>query len=30
MGCPAKKDKTRNSGFYNLRIVGYINYKTKI
>ena len=23
MGCPAKNDKTRNSRFYDLRIVGY-------
>ena len=30
MGWSAKIDKTRNSRFYDLRVVGYENYKTKI
>ena len=30
MGWSAKNDKTKNSRFYDLRIVGYKNYKTKI
>ena len=29
MGCPAKIDKTRNSKFYDLRIVGYKITKQK-
>ena len=30
MGWSAKNDKTKNSRFYDLRIVGSENYKTKI
>ena len=30
MAWSAKKGKTRNSRFYDLRIAGYKNYKTKI
>ena len=29
MGWPPKKDKMKNSRFYDLRAVGYKNYKTK-